>query len=290
MDQGRFDEARRHADLVLRMAERADAKTVELWARWALGRLALHEGDAPPRWSTCCASRRSAPRRSGASRTSSCPTATSARRSCWRASARRPRGRPTGCAARARRWAAGSRRPPPRAPRRCSRPTTPSRSRSPARSSSCSTCRSPRARPHAAPARRAPPPRRPRRERARGAPARARGLRAPRRAPWAARAREELRLAGARQTVDRPRDPSEALTAQEWRVAQLVAQGLTNREVGRVALPQPEDDRAPPQRDLPQARGALADAARAAVRRRGPAARGLARQALAAPGRTSPDS
>jgi DNA-binding CsgD family transcriptional regulator len=50
-------------------------------------------------------------------------------------------------------------------------------------------------------------------------------------APWLERTREELRLAGARQAVDRPRDPSEALTAQEWRVAQLVAQGLTNREV-----------------------------------------------------------
>jgi DNA-binding CsgD family transcriptional regulator len=49
--------------------------------------------------------------------------------------------------------------------------------------------------------------------------------------PWLERTREELRLAGARQAVDRPRDPSEALTAQEWRVAQLVAQGLTNREV-----------------------------------------------------------
>ncbi|HWT93507.1 MAG TPA: LuxR C-terminal-related transcriptional regulator, partial [Solirubrobacteraceae bacterium] len=51
--------------------------------------------------------------------------------------------------------------------------------------------------------------------------------------PWEARAREELRLAGARQAVaaDGGRSASEALTAQEWRVAQLVAQGLTNREV-----------------------------------------------------------
>jgi DNA-binding CsgD family transcriptional regulator len=49
--------------------------------------------------------------------------------------------------------------------------------------------------------------------------------------PWEARARDELRLSGARQATERAADPSKALTAQEWRVAQLVAQGLTNREV-----------------------------------------------------------
>jgi DNA-binding CsgD family transcriptional regulator len=51
--------------------------------------------------------------------------------------------------------------------------------------------------------------------------------------PWEARARDELRLAGARQasSVDRAANPAETLTAQEWRVAQLVASGLTNREV-----------------------------------------------------------
>jgi DNA-binding CsgD family transcriptional regulator len=49
--------------------------------------------------------------------------------------------------------------------------------------------------------------------------------------PWEARTRDELRLAGARQSGERPHAPSEALTAQEWRVAQLVAHGLTNREV-----------------------------------------------------------
>jgi DNA-binding NarL/FixJ family response regulator len=49
--------------------------------------------------------------------------------------------------------------------------------------------------------------------------------------PWAARAERELRATG---ETSRRRDPSTAdqLTPQEFAICRLVAEGLTNREIG----------------------------------------------------------
>ena len=232
MDQGRFDEARRHADLVLRMAERAGARTVELWARWALGRLALHEGDAAAaaehllripairaetKWGepnvvmsdgdlgealVLAGEREEAARQAERMR---------------REGEALGRWFPQAAAARTEALLAPDdafEEPFARAQELLQHvPLVPER----ARTELLLGSRRRRAG-HA--------------ESAREALQHAlEGFERLGAAPWAARAREELRLAGARQTVDRPRDPSEALTAQEWRVAQLVAQGLTNREV-----------------------------------------------------------
>jgi DNA-binding CsgD family transcriptional regulator len=49
--------------------------------------------------------------------------------------------------------------------------------------------------------------------------------------PWAERARHELRAAGERTSHDEP--AGNALTAQELHIAQLAAEGLTNREIGK---------------------------------------------------------
>ena len=50
--------------------------------------------------------------------------------------------------------------------------------------------------------------------------------------PWSERARDELRAAG---ESSRKREPGvlEQLTAQELQVAQMAAQGLSNREIGQ---------------------------------------------------------
>jgi DNA-binding CsgD family transcriptional regulator len=59
--------------------------------------------------------------------------------------------------------------------------------------------------------------------------------------PWEALVREELRAAGGPGTGAEPvADPAEALTAQEWRVAQLVADGMTNREVAGALFLSPK--------------------------------------------------
>ena len=51
-------------------------------------------------------------------------------------------------------------------------------------------------------------------------------------APWAERARVELRASG--EASERPRrDPSDQLTPQEFHIAQLVAEGLSNRDIGQ---------------------------------------------------------
>ena len=50
--------------------------------------------------------------------------------------------------------------------------------------------------------------------------------------PWGERARRELRAAG-ESSRRRVSDPAERLTAQEVEIASLVAQGMTNREIGR---------------------------------------------------------
>jgi DNA-binding NarL/FixJ family response regulator len=52
--------------------------------------------------------------------------------------------------------------------------------------------------------------------------------------------REELRRAGARGPEEPVADPAEALSAQEWRVAQLVASGMTNREVAGAMFLSPK--------------------------------------------------
>jgi DNA-binding CsgD family transcriptional regulator/tetratricopeptide (TPR) repeat protein len=51
-------------------------------------------------------------------------------------------------------------------------------------------------------------------------------------APWLARARNELRAAGEQRGPDRA-DPVGQLSARELRIAQLVARGMTNRDIGR---------------------------------------------------------
>ncbi len=55
--------------------------------------------------------------------------------------------------------------------------------------------------------------------------------------PWAARAREALRRAGSREQVQPGTDPALVLSGQEWRIAQLVAEGMTNKQVaGEIFL------------------------------------------------------
>ena len=51
-------------------------------------------------------------------------------------------------------------------------------------------------------------------------------------APWSERARHELRTAGER-SGERQAVSSDLLTAQELQIAQLAADGLTNREIGK---------------------------------------------------------
>jgi len=51
-------------------------------------------------------------------------------------------------------------------------------------------------------------------------------------APWSERARHELRTAGER-SGERRAVSSDILTAQELQIAQLAADGLTNREIGK---------------------------------------------------------
>ena len=60
--------------------------------------------------------------------------------------------------------------------------------------------------------------------------------------PWTARAREELRLAGTTgpAAAAAAADPEQALSGQEWRISELVAQGLTNREVGAALFLSPK--------------------------------------------------
>jgi DNA-binding CsgD family transcriptional regulator len=58
--------------------------------------------------------------------------------------------------------------------------------------------------------------------------------------PWAARARDELRLGGAPRSAVVSGDPAAVLTGQEWRVAELVVQGMTNREVGAALFLSPK--------------------------------------------------
>ena len=50
--------------------------------------------------------------------------------------------------------------------------------------------------------------------------------------PWGERARHELRTAGER-SGERRAPSSDSLTAQELQIAQLAADGLTNREIGK---------------------------------------------------------
>jgi DNA-binding NarL/FixJ family response regulator len=58
--------------------------------------------------------------------------------------------------------------------------------------------------------------------------------------PWAARAREALRLAGSRQAAEPVSDPAQVLSGQEWRIAQLVAEGLTNKQVAAEVFLSPK--------------------------------------------------
>ena len=95
----------------------------------------------------------------------------------------------------------------------------------------CTSTRAPvRACSHRAGLRRVPAPRAPSRRRADPPARRARALRGARIALWAERARAELRATG---ETARKRDPStlDQLTAQEVQIAQLVAEGRTNRDV-----------------------------------------------------------
>ena len=56
--------------------------------------------------------------------------------------------------------------------------------------------------------------------------------------PWAARTRSELQASGA--TLRRRDEAGDDLTPQEWQIAALVAQGLTNKEVGARAFISPK--------------------------------------------------
>ena len=73
---------------------------------------------------------------------------------------------------------------------------------------------------------------------------------------WEERARRELRASG---ETARKRDASALgeLTPQELQIARLVADGLTNREIGDAALPQPTHDRLPPAQGVHEARASL---------------------------------
>ena len=98
-----------------------------------------------------------------------------------------------------------------------------------------------------------PPPNRPVRARSRRGVAGSR-TRPGRAKPWAERALRELQATGA---TARPRsDPAamDQLTAQELRVALVIAGGATTREAAGPALPEPKDDRSAPRPRLPQAR------------------------------------
>lgn len=59
-------------------------------------------------------------------------------------------------------------------------------------------------------------------------------------APWAALVREDVRRAGGRRSDEPVHAPREVLSAQEWRVAQLVAEGMTNREVAGAMFLSPK--------------------------------------------------
>lgn len=48
--------------------------------------------------------------------------------------------------------------------------------------------------------------------------------------PWADRARQELRATG--EKLRRAEDARDRLTPQEWQIARLAADGLTNRDIG----------------------------------------------------------
>jgi DNA-binding NarL/FixJ family response regulator len=58
--------------------------------------------------------------------------------------------------------------------------------------------------------------------------------------PWAERARTELRATGGRAAEPADAPPVEELTPHELQVALLVAQGLTNREVGSALFLSPK--------------------------------------------------
>ena len=83
--------------------------------------------------------------------------------------------------------------------------------------------------------------------------------------PWAERARAELRASGERL---RRRGPAahEQLTPQELQVSLAAAEGLTNKEIGDPALPQPEDGGVPSEPRVSQARGQLTRRAGQTVR------------------------
>jgi DNA-binding NarL/FixJ family response regulator len=58
--------------------------------------------------------------------------------------------------------------------------------------------------------------------------------------PWAARAREELEASGVAGSGPAPAAPLGALSPRELRIAMLVAEGATNREVGEQLFLSPK--------------------------------------------------
>ena len=80
-------------------------------------------------------------------------------------------------------------------------------------------------------------------------------------AAWGDQARRELRASG---ESSRRRDPAarDQLTAQELQIAQLAAEGLSNREIGQRLYRLPPHDRHAPLPDLPEARDHRARRAR----------------------------
>jgi tetratricopeptide (TPR) repeat protein len=86
-------------------------------------------------------------------------------------------------------------------------------------------------------------------------------------APWAERARSELRASG---ETARKRDPStlSQLTPQELQVARFVAQGRSNKEVAAQLFLSPRTHRRAPAQRLRKARDHIADAARPPPTRR----------------------
>ena len=86
---------------------------------------------------------------------------------------------------------------------------------------------------------------------------------------WVERAEDELRRASPRPRRDRE------LTSAERRVAALVAQGMTNREVAAQLFTTVGDRRGPSDADLPQARPPFSNTARAGGGRRDTPAREL---------------